>query len=587
MLQRFIQAGFTAGLVLLLGGCVLPRPISAPSAAAQPSDVGRAPATPSASASAPTATPIHHLVVIYQENVSFDHYFGTYPHARNPPGEPAFHAAPGTPRDIDNYLTYPRLLTHNPNLAPINGRGAANPFRLDRSQAATADQDHDYTAEQMAFHDGRMDRFPLSVGRATPPPPGHPGHSPFHTDAQTLGYYDGNTVTALWNYAQRYAISDRFFGTTFGPSTPGAINLIAGQTDGIVATNGIAGKPVASDGAGGRILMSDTDPLDDVCSNTSKPNVRFSGRNIGDLLNARGISWGWFEGGFDLGRINANGTTGCRRSTDSMYTGLSRDYIPHHAPFQYYAATANPTHARPASVAAIGHSRDANGKPDPANHQYGLRDFYAAVQAGHFPAVTFIKAPGFEDGHAGYSDPLDEQRFLVELINFIQRQPQWPNTAILVAYDDSDGWYDHRMGPIINPSHGPRDALNGRGVCQQPGTRKTGTPLPGLAGRPVDGRCGSGPRLPLVVISPWAKRNAVDHTTLDQTSITRFIEDNWLHGQRIGQGSFDTLNSLDRGRSHNNLDGLFDFATSIPPNLAPLILDPRTGDPMPHHKHHG
>src|ERR1700693_2458495 len=91
-----------------------------------------------------TATPIQHLVVIFQENVSFDHYFGTYPKATNPAGEPKFLAAPGTPNV--NGLSGP-LLTTNPNLNPANGPGASNPFRLDRTQAATADQDHDYGPE--------------------------------------------------------------------------------------------------------------------------------------------------------------------------------------------------------------------------------------------------------------------------------------------------------------------------------------------------------------------------------------------------------------------------------------------------------
>src|SRR3984957_8790176 len=90
-----------------------------------------------------TATPIKHLVVIFQENVSFDHYFATYPNAANPAGEPRFVAAPGTPSV--NGLTG-TLLTNNPNATnPVNGVGKTNPFRLDRSEAATADQDHGYT----------------------------------------------------------------------------------------------------------------------------------------------------------------------------------------------------------------------------------------------------------------------------------------------------------------------------------------------------------------------------------------------------------------------------------------------------------
>jgi phospholipase C len=176
----------------------------------------------------PTSMPIKHLVVIYQENISFDHYFGTYPNALNPRKEPAFHALPGTP--IVNGLSGV-LLTHNPNLNPTNNNSgdnsvASNPFRLDRSQASTNDQDHDYTPEQMAFDHGVMDLFPLSVGTAGTPP--SPPPSQVTTTALTMGYYDGNTVTAYWNYAQNFAMSDNSYGSNFGPSTPGAINLISG-----------------------------------------------------------------------------------------------------------------------------------------------------------------------------------------------------------------------------------------------------------------------------------------------------------------------------------------------------------------------
>ena len=121
------------------------------------------------------------------------------------------------------------LLFNNPNLLNKSGNadGATNPFRLDRSQAATADQDHDYTPEQQAFHGGLMDPFPQYTGTPGPPPNGQA------TNGLVMGYYDGNTVTALWNYAQRFAMSDNSYNTTFGPSTPGAINLISGQTNGV------------------------------------------------------------------------------------------------------------------------------------------------------------------------------------------------------------------------------------------------------------------------------------------------------------------------------------------------------------------
>ena len=501
----------------------------------------------------PTATPIKHLVVIFQENVSFDHYFATYPWAANIPGEPRFLAKPDTP--AINGLTG-TLLTSNPNATnPTNGKGATNPFRLDRSQAATADQDHGYTPEQMAFDRGLMDAFPASVGVAGPPPPNFPIAA---TTGLTMGYYDGNTVTALWNYAQRFAMSDNSYGTNFGPSTDGAINLISGQTSGVIQDINPGGATI-SDGNGGLTDISDADPVGDTCSTTTGELMQFGGKNIGDLLNEKGVTWGFFEGGFNLKTVNPDGSTGCKRDHTSTITNSKKaDYIPHHQPFQYYASTANPTHVRPTSVSSIGYPGDA------ANHQYDLQDFFDAVTAGNFPAVSYLKASGYQDGHAGYSDPLDEQTFVVNTVNFLEKQRDWDSTAVIIAYDDSDGWYDHQLGQIVNQSTSAADIVNTQASCGNGDTA-----LPGINSNTghAQGRCGYGPRLVLEVISPWAKRNFVDHTLTDQSSILRFVEDNWLSGERIGQGSFDTI--------ANSLDNMFDFSREQ--NDGDFILDPNSG----------
>jgi phospholipase C len=501
-----------------------------------------------------TATPIRHLVIIFPENISFDHYFGTYPKAVNPPNEPKFAAAPGTPtvNGLDRML-----LEHNPNaLNPANGNGAVNPFRLDRSQAATADQQHDYRPEQMAFHGGLMDLFPKSVGKGNPPKGS--SASPLNTTGLTMGYFDGNTVTALWNYAQRFVLSDNSYGSNFGPSTPGAINLISGQTNGVIdIRNGKGG--VADGGNGSFTLISDPDPVGDVCSATTRMLASMGGNNIGNLLDDANVTWGWFSGGFDLTLQNANGTTGCKRSSVSPITGKTvPDYIPHHEPFQYYPSTANPSHARPASVQSIGYN-------DAANHQYDIHDFYDAVKAGNFPAVSFIKAPSYQDGHAGYSNPLDEQTFLVQMMNFLQAVPAWKDTAVVVAYDDSDGWYDHQMGPIVNQSSGSTDALTAPGSCGDGASA-----LPGVdAGNThAQGRCGFGPRLPLLVLSPWAKVNFVDHSLTNQASVIAFTENNWLDGKRLGKGSFDSIS--------DPITGMFDFEHA--PRMKKLLLNGKTGE---------
>jgi phospholipase C len=511
---------------------------------------------------AQTASPIRHIVVIFDENISFDHYFATYPKALNLAHESQFKPRPDTP--TVNGLT-PALLERNPNFLNqrVNLEYAINPFRLSPAEAATADQNHGYTEEQLAFHGGLMDSFPQFTGMPAAVTQkfypqsleGAPAAYAHQTKGLVMGYFDGNTVTALWNYAQRYALSDNSYASTFGQSTQGAIELISGQTNGV--TDQInAASDVVDGGNGTYTEVDDADPIGDVCSNTAWGQIHYTGNNIGQMLSKRGVSWGWFEAGFDLSRKNANGTTGCRRSTYSKVTQQSpADYIPHHEPFQYYTPTANLHHTRPSSVGMIGKSGDG------ANHQYDTEDFFAAVKAGNFPAVSFLKAPAYQDAHAGYSDPLDEQEWLVTLINFLERQPGWKSTAVIVAYDDSDGWYDHQIGPILNHSTTKADGLTSRGQC---GDGATALPGPGV--EHAQGRCGYGPRLPLLVISPYARRNYVDHGLTDQTSVLRFIEDTFLKGERIGGGSFDAL--------AGSIDSMFDFAH---PDGRPYILEKSTG----------
>jgi phospholipase C len=393
-----------------------------------------------------------------------------------------------------------------------------------------------------------MDLFPQTVGTGGP---GCPDYG--HGTGLVMGYYDGNTVTALWNYAQYFAMNDNSYSTGFGPSSPGAINLVSGNTG-----NAIQDTP-PSEGVdvNNGVLFDDAQPTGDKC--TSRDSAHLTGKNIGNLLNAAGISWGWFQGGFDLTITNPNGTTGCKRTHPSVTGAFSPkvDYIPHHEPFQYYASTANPNHLRPSSIAAIGRN---NGL---VNHQYDSHDFFDALAMGNFPAVVFLKAPGYQDGHAGYSSPLDEQTFIVTAINKIEASAFWDSTAVFVLYDDSDGWYDHQMSPIVRHSQQSIDALSGNGLC--------GSSSNGIQ---AQGQCGYGPRQPFMVISGWAKSNFVDHTLTDQASITRFIEDNWNLGRL---GSDDTYADAFAGTVEN----MFDFSKTRNEVLKQRIfLDTRTGEFM-------
>jgi phospholipase C len=483
-----------------------------------------------------TTTPIKHVVVIFDENVSYDHYFGTYPDAMNVDGTP-FHAAKHTPAN-DNLLKG-GLLHHNPNLY--------NPSRLSPSQAMTCDQNHNYGPEQQAEDNGKMDMFvqKVSVDSCTGALFGEPG--------LTMDYYDGNTVTALWNYAQHYAMSDHAFDTGFGPSTPGALNLVSGQTHGFTEVNPTTGEQVPAP-AGGYVsdypvvspdsttgvgtVINDPDPAYDDCADTNHTSTNTLAaaqpgqKNIGDLLNAKGITWGWFQGGFRPSTpYSGSGYAVCGTTHTNQAGASVVDYSAHHNPFEYYASTSNPHHLPPTSVSKIGHT-------DQANHQYDLSDFSQALKGGNLPAVSFLKASEFQDGHAGYSDPIDEQNFLVKQLNAIQGSEFWKSTAVFIAYDDSDGWYDHVDGPTFN---GSSDPANDTAECSS-------GPAP-LGG--YQDRCGFGPRLPLLAISPYSKVNFVDHHTVaGQASVLKFIEDNWSTGS-VGDSSFD--------QHVGSLNSLFDF----------------------------
>jgi phospholipase C len=609
----------------------------------------------------PTTTPIKHVVVIFQENVSFDHYFGTYPNAANSDGQ-RFKAAKGTPA-VDGLTpatseTLPPALRHATNLL-FSNPNAAQPKRLDSNATGlpgdaggqlTCDQDHNYSDEQQSFDNGAMDRFVQSVGTGG-------GNTPFGTPCNAnsvMDYYDGNTVTGLWNYAQHYSMSDDSFGTTFGPSAPGAINLTSGDTGNVdmthlannpsIATSTSPDADLTADGLGGYSLTSDAQPYWDDCS--TRDAVALSGANIGDELNAAGLSWGWFEGGFrpsasyqealaDIGKSGQPDSSFTPDEFSSFFSnsanrpphssnqnlcdavhpvgaglggtgqwGYKDDYIPHHEPFQYYASTANPHHLTIptgtngqdtlAGLQEIGRDTQAyaNGTPqfNTPNHQYDTSDFNQLVEAinrkelppSALPQVSFLKAAGYQDGHAAYSDPEDEQQFVTSEIDALMRSPDWKNTVVIVNWDDSDGWYDHAYSGVTNPSLSAADNLTNTsltvsttGTSGQCGGTPQGTeetPFP-LAGE--QGRCGLGPRLPLLVVSPFAKRDAVDHNLSDQSSMINFVEYNW--GLPAIPGSFDqALAGRDASEGVPfDLAGLLEFGAKA---NGKLYLNPVTGE---------
>jgi phospholipase C len=468
----------------------------------------------------PAATPIQHLVVIFDANVSFDHYFATYPNAANLPGERPFTAAAGTP--VPNNLQSPTnlLSPHNPN--------SGQPARFTPADTITCGNNQGYTTEQQAFNGGLMNKFPEFTGGSC--------------GAKVMNYYDGNTVTGLWNLAQHFTMSDSYFGTTFGPATPGALNLISGNTHGATGPTGAANGTI----------ISNADPNGDDCGSAASGGGNgVTGQNIGDLMNTAGVSWGWFQGGF-APTSTSGGRATCGRSHKNSGGATVIDYSAHSEPFQYYASTANPHHLPPSSTAMI-------GLTDQANHQYDLLDFDHAVANNNLPQVSFLRPAAFENAHPGNSGPVDEQHWIARVVDEVEQSPAWSNTAIVITYDNSDGWYDHVIAPSGIQEHS--NAAEDAAVCN------SAPPSGGYLDR-----CGPGPRLPVIVVSPWVAPNTIHHTQLEQTSIMKFIEDNWLGGQRIGGNSFDQR-PVSLGISPPSV---FDF--NVADARAPKVyLDPASG----------
>ncbi|WGL51159.1 alkaline phosphatase family protein [Nocardioides sp. BP30] len=509
--------------------------------------------------SANTTTPIKHVVVLFDENESYDHYFGTYPNAANTDGVP-FTAATGTPLS-NNYAKTPSLLKKTTD-GGTNPNSTA-PFRLTNSQAVTCSQNHNYTPEQKAvsgINGATNTGVPMSTF-----PENTSGCAINGSTPTNMGYFDGNTVTGLWNYAQNYAMSDNSWADNFGPSTVGALNVVSGQTGnataysstsddsnptaltnaGTVSASGFSAITATSTGNTGTVI-GDPDPVYDDCADadhTGTSNlVGMNGKNIGDLLNAKGVTWGWFQGGFTpTTKYTGSGYAKCDSTHTNIAGASDIDYSPHHNPFAYYKSTSNPHHYPGTPGVAIGANDPTNDTTKTgANHQYDLSAFDMALANNQLPAVSYLKAAQYEDAHPGYSDPVDEQRFVTDEINKIELSPEWSSTAIVIAYDDSDGWYDHQLPTIINGSNTSDDVQ----VCNT--AANANSPIGGIADR-----CGPSQRLPFLVISPYSKQNYIDHTQTSQASVVKFIESNWSLDP-IGGGSFDT--------TAGTITGMLDFA---------------------------
>jgi acid phosphatase len=435
---------------------------------------------------------IQHILVIYAENRSFDNLYGLFPGANGIANATRAHYT-----QVDNDG---KALAHLPPVwkgreaDPAFPKNLPNrPFRIDAPpinlplSVPTRDLIHKFYPQQEQINGGRNDRF-VAVSDA---------------GALTMGYYDGSKLP-MWPWAREFTLADNFFMGAFGDSYLNHSWLICActPTDPKAPASQVAlldergwlkrradspasvltGPPAFVAGeftADGYSLTNNQPPYqpsrvppapggDARYADTSKQVLPpQTATTIGDTLSAKGISWAWYGGAWNLALKDGMQDASAKRQIIYNNEKGSPYFVAHHQPFNYFA-------------------RYAPGTREREEHLKDYLDLAAGIEKGELPNVAFYKPQGSLNEHPGNTDILSGDIHIAELIAKIRASPLWQSTAIIVTYDENGGFWDH-----VAP--------------------------------PAGDRWGPGSRVPTIIVSPYARRGHVDHTQYDTTSIIKFI----------------------------------------------------------------
>jgi len=424
---------------------------------------------------------IHHVFVIYQENRSFDSYFGSFPGADN--------------------LATAEARAHGFRQWDAIGHTWITPFLL--KAADTADADHSRLALLAKVDGGKMDDFVgweeknlVDVSLASPMFARQVG-------ILTMAHEDCTTVPFLWMYAHRFSLYDHIFQAMYGPSTPGNIDLIAGQTGQTQAARHPDEKFQSVFGTG-EPVVNDADPdfgpyafpyeakgLHQLDQTYATVMLSMSGRDASEVkkdaddikddiseltrLDQKAISWAWYQEGFGDGEGDDH-----------------PGYVTHHNAPQYF-----------------GYIRE---NPSMWKGEHDLTDFFTMMDDHDLPdkSVVFVKggmknpfgwrpanplaqAVLGDDDHPGYSDSQLSESLVAKVVDTVARSPYWKDSAIIITWDDSEGFYDH-------------------------------VPPPRFEACPDREPCGDGPRVPLLLISPYARSGGIVSNPGDHVSFIKFLD---------------------------------------------------------------
>jgi acid phosphatase len=436
---------------------------------------------------------IDHVIVIYAENRSFDNLYGLYPGAN---GIANAWAESKTQLDRDGtpFKNLPPVWQKEHEIADPAFPALANgPFRIDGPPVnlplsqRTRDLVHRFYQNQEQIAGGKMNHF-AEVSDA---------------GGLAMGYYDGS-VLPMWQLAKEYTLADNFFMGAFGgsflnhfwlicactPVFPDAPSNAIAQLD---AQGHLKRKPDSPASAlkGPAHYVANQITPDGYAVNTTQPPYQPSAlppaaggdpvyadpaqhplppqteKTIGDTLSARGISWAWYAGAWNHGLTDGMQPAAAPRRVIYNEEDGAENFQPHHQPFNYFVRFAPGTHDR------TEHLKDGG-------------DFFAAIDHGTLPQVSFYKPPGNLNSHPGYADVLSGDEHIAAIVDRIRKSPLWSSSLIIVTYDENGGFWDH-----VAPPKGDR--------------------------------WGPGVRIPTILISPFVKRGYVDHTLYDTTSVIKFL----------------------------------------------------------------
>ena len=419
---------------------------------------------------------IEHVIVIYQENWSFDGLFGKFPGANGlARAGAAIHQVDKNGKPL---ATLPQPLDTSGKPATPDKRFPASlavePYDLTSYVAPgekTGDMVHRFYQNQHQINGGKNDKYVAWSDNG----------------GLVMSYYDA-TDMPLGKLAKEFTLADNFFQAAFGGSflnhfwlvsasspawaNPPADKVITLDAHGMLVKDGI----VTPDGYAVNTAYSVYQPHPATEKDPKKLLPPQTMPTIGDRLSEKGISWAWYSGGWD----------------EALAGSPEATFQFHHQPFAYFKAYADGTKAK-------------------QEHLKDEKLFFADLKAGKLPAVSFIKPLGADNEHPGYANSRQGQQHVAEIVKMVRESAYWPNTAIVVTYDENGGRWDHVAPPTVD-------------------------------------RWGPGTRIPAVIISPYARKGFIDHTSYDTTSILRFIEKRW------GLSPLGT-----RDASVNDLLNAFDF----------------------------